>query len=447
MSEVVEETVHFRILGEDLTRMARDVFLSERPAQAWRILTQHLHGENERELDRIACEVLDGNAKFVTAGNGVDVVPDDDSESYQAEYRYIYAGRIQWQGTWWRPRARITHYGPEDMAYASGRRGTREVPTTSDGRRALTRERADYYRKDTESFLDQYTFDEDDKVIIFEPCGEPPHWWKPLRNGAEALAQWLAEDRMLDDRGPTFETARDEDDLSPEFARGMSYDPERAAERDREEAEKEKKFVELCHDIGTSVREQAGSDTFELTVEDRVFQVPRAPFEHWALDRTALAHMATPWKPISPSGLKMEGDNRYHTDWMLGAGMNLGEDYCDEKIRAAAMDAAFALQEKLDGYEAHVLVAGPDRAIEGTVGKTIAVLPDLGPEHAQIASTAIAIISERGGQLAHLAVVAREREQTIFRVKDALTRFPVGTQLTLYPKNGRIVVLNGREPR
>lgn len=72
--------------------------------------------------------------------------------------------------------------------------------------------------------------------------------------------------------------------------------------------------------------------------------------------------------------------------------------------------------------------AGP---ITGTVGADIAVLADMRPEQVGILSRVRALIVERGGSTAHLALVASGMGVAVVLVEDAVTRFEDGATLTI----------------
>lgn len=77
--------------------------------------------------------------------------------------------------------------------------------------------------------------------------------------------------------------------------------------------------------------DRPGSGWMEIRVGRSTLRIPRAPFEVWALrpfganGRIPPAWLEFKWLPISPIGLKMYGmeDDPCHTDWMLGAGLDI----------------------------------------------------------------------------------------------------------------------------
>lgn len=205
------------------------------------------------------------------------------------------------------------------------------------------------------------------------------------------------------------------------------------------------------------VLEQTGDDFMELALDDgRVFQVPRLPFLHWALGNHG-RHLLPEWKWVAPFGLKMMNDNVWHTDWMLGAGINiwswhgrgsLGIDE-DSALVRGAWDRRYELQAEMLGFECAVLSGagrvegyvihpepnqglnlklGPDVYVSHHKDVRVIVIPHAGPEYVQAAEEIRvrggAVITERGGAMAHLVNIGREQNMRIVRAEDAIKRYP-----------------------
>ena len=87
-----------------------------------------------------------------------------------------------------------------------------------------------------------------------------------------------------------------------------------------------------------------------------------------------------------------------------------------------------------------VIVDAPGSYIDGIVGEEILVVPDLRPDRLEAMLASKLVITENGGELAHLANVSREMPAPIpiLRVPGAMARFPVGTRLAVTPSEGRI---------
>ena len=197
-------------------------------------------------------------------------------------------------------------------------------------------------------------------------------------------------------------------------------------------------------------------------------QVPRAPFEGWALKQAGFAHLALPWTPVSPQGTKQEGDDPLHSDWLLGGGFSIhdmmpfvGFEHA-KLLRNAAYDAAGAVQSRFLGYGCTVLMPGPAKTCIAFVPSgpddvpapsgfprlpPAAILPDAGPSWLAVGHAALklggAVIVEQGGAMAHLITVLREDCQgPIIRVADALVQFEAGTRLHVDSARGQVVTVD-----
>ncbi|MFA6605126.1 MAG: PEP-utilizing enzyme [Patescibacteria group bacterium] len=182
--------------------------------------------------------------------------------------------------------------------------------------------------------------------------------------------------------------------------------------------------------------------------------VPRGAFENWALDMIG-RQSTIEWKVVSCDGWKCGGDDPLHSDWMLGAGLQLDDwgDYFGElsadqqSLQAAAFDAAHAIQLAFRGvrlggaYSLLVLGSEPPGEIRGAVVKpkpnapvpahSIVVLPDLRPHFVQALDGAAAVIAGAGGALAHLAVLAVERAVPIYYLAGVHSLLSEGSMVSI----------------
>jgi len=431
---------HFRISGEYLTRAARDIFLSDMPGKAWRLIVDGLGGGPPGAAEHVASELLDGRQKLVGDETGMDAADDDDLE-YIAQVRYLYAGRIRIDGTWWRPSAEVMDLGPDDADHANSRR----VRTRGITERGYD-DRVSFYAGEGDRVcrVDRPDRDPWEACIIFEACGEPPVWWTENTTPTKALADFLAAGRTLTKEGWSArcgDRARsvpdeDSDEELPRPSRS-AVAMERALREDAQEVE----YRAELDRIRLGVIERANGDMLDVTTEGGkvVASVPRAPFMNWALHRTSLRHLAPAWKCVAHSGTKMTNDDPYHTDWWLGAGLPIEDAYNpDSEVCKGADHTMYELQERLGNFECAVLVGGAD--VYGVVGTDIIVLPDLHPDRLESLLSAKGVITEAGGALAHLAQVALERNIPIVLVPKACTRYPAGTRVSICPSAGLVHV-------
>jgi phosphohistidine swiveling domain-containing protein len=139
----------------------------------------------------------------------------------------------------------------------------------------------------------------------------------------------------------------------------------------------------------------------------------------------------------------MMNDDANHTDWVIGAGLD-PEDrellYYPGPVADAAMKLSHELQDKFDEpSDVHVLVDGP--VVSGTVvhGKrnkptppgSIVVLPDLRTQYLEAIAEAAGVITENGGETAHLAQVGREQNLPIVRVANAREKYEEGSEIMI----------------
>ncbi|WP_439398535.1 PEP-utilizing enzyme [Bradyrhizobium sp. PMVTL-01] len=197
--------------------------------------------------------------------------------------------------------------------------------------------------------------------------------------------------------------------------------------------------------------QQAGDDWISITVNDKEIKLPRAPFENWCLWRTDGAHLAMPWQQVSPQGVKMFGDDPYHTDFLIGAGLEPDAMIADGDLNEAIYNLRHRVQEEKLGFKCAVL-SGNGTA-RGTVvhpkphdnvpDDAIVVLRDASPAYLDLALKAKAVIVERGGSMAHLVTVARAREAIIVRVDKALKLYPVYSSVTVDASAGTVQLHEG----
>jgi phosphohistidine swiveling domain-containing protein len=443
MADAAVRQARFVVEGEALTRIARDLLLSEMPGKAWRFLKNGL----SPGIGDHVCDILDGEKKLIgDSSSGIEVAKDTETASYRKTLAYIYAGRVRINGSWWRPRAEVVEFGEKDAR--SAMRDVSEVDSIQQAvalQRLIWRRRVGYYAMDGECVVEINQKVEGrprgkmHDLIIFEPCGEAPFWWDELRDPADALEQFLKVGRRLDQESCESVTERVEANETARIPARIRAEEEQL-DREEEEEAREAAFRKREEEIKAKVWEQAGDDFFELKVAERMFRIPRAPFEQWALHRTSLKDRAKPWEAVAPSGMKMQFDDPNHTDWVLASGMTFDEAYRGP-VHNAVMNACFRLQQQFGDFECAVVIGGP--FVRGRVGEEIAVVKDLHPDRVPEVENAKAIITQAGGKMAHLAVLSMERGIPVLRVEDALEEFPKGLLLEIDPSAGKIVKCGG----
>jgi len=191
-------------------------------------------------------------------------------------------------------------------------------------------------------------------------------------------------------------------------------------------------------------------------------RVPRGAFELWAVARSNGGHLAVPWTAVSPVGVKQGADDPYHTDWMLGAGLQPGDmrpggtNPHHEALSAAAYSARAEVERRLLGFRCSVLLQGP--RVKGRVHvpndmqdypegldedglPPVVVVKNAGPDWLEMALRTLAmggaVIVERGGEMAHLITEIRPSGRgPVIRVEKARKLYPHGSVLDVVPAEG-----------
>lgn len=462
------EEVCFVVTGEFVTSHARDLVLSDQPSSAWRFIVDSLHGEG---IEAAARDVLEGRKDFggdSTAGISM-IDGSEDAADYLKRADYVYAGRWKSKRGWCRPCAKITIWNSASGKYASRRLNRGVIMASHEDHigkplRAWVKARAEFHCG-THEHPENVMLDGENTYVIFESCGEPPHWSKRRNLSAQdAVDDCLRAGRSLWERGGEPARAISIRAATEEMIEADDMEDEQAAAlRELAEDAESAEYEMLLLQIGDEVRARAAGDTFKLTLEDgRVVDVPRVPFTRWALLRHD-PERAPAWEPVSPPDLKLPNDDRVHSDWMLGAGLSLRDAYSTNVNRPAWAEAGrlqfpeveeqvppshapseypgiFAALDELRSKSHRGTVIVNAGTFTGVVGTDVAVLPDLSPLRVPEIEGARAVICEAGGQASHLAIVARGLELTVMLVADACTVFLPGTVVTLDPRSGMITV-------
>jgi hypothetical protein len=194
-----------------------------------------------------------------------------------------------------------------------------------------------------------------------------------------------------------------------------------------------------------------------------ILRVPRAPFELWAVALSGGSHLVSPWKTISPIGVKQGADDPNHTDWMLGAGLGPldmkigGPNPWAKALSAAAYAARSEIERRLLSFECSVLLQG--HSVTGRVHipatrddfpvfsddgyPPITIVKNAGPDWLEMAMRTFnlggAVVVERGGEMAHLVTELRQTGGgAIIRKEKARSLYPAGSLLKVDPAHGKL---------
>lgn len=464
-------TASMQIDGGWLTGIARDLMREGQHDKAAALLYDGLDGI---QWDQVYA-ILRGEAKLVGT-NTLDLEPDEDPEYVEA-LQDVYGGRFEYEGRWWVAYKVVASLGGLDARWSLEQNTQRNLLlgfSRSTPARANHAQRLSFYAH-PEDLVAQCS---DYLAAICCPSQPPPAWLgmerAPKLSPKEVVdwsVAWASQSGKLDTPNPR-------DDLQPPYAHSVENsgpDPWERAYQERSfitprgdalDAEAERFKVSAMR-----VREAVLSkSSLEVTLsytdragQARTVRIPKEPLDQWALARLGLGHLANPWEAVAPGGFKMTNDSPYHSDWCCGATVEGKEDdplhvltdYADaftgpSPLQDAAHNYAFELASNFRDYKAHILnvgKSGEGRVVQPEPGErvppgSVVVLPHLGVEFSEVAlCEPLAIIAGKGGPLAHLAVVGREKHLTILRIPGAASTFLTGMRVTLDADTGEVVIL------
>ena len=450
------KTAHFSITGEAMTGLVQARMLDDEPGAAYRLATC-LGVEDPviaATIPSIAMRLCDGVASLEGDESGMDVVERDHPE-YREQLAWLFAGRIRLHGRWYRPVAYVSNVGRMDMRNAHGK----QVMQAGINRGYTNR--AWHYCDKDEIVAEHAAYKGYD--VVFRACGERPHWHQPPIGEQAALDEYFATGRGLEERSHSkwygnesadwpWSRVRPENEPPP-----PGGGPARYQGTEPNEAMLEKQRLRRVADLRVLILAQAGDDLIELSWEakDKIpagkAMIPRAPFVVWSFARLKWFQGLLPeWKPISPSGMKIwDLDDPVHTDWVIGGGL----DPQDRDLYwGAKAEAAERLRSKLqDEFDERVraldesvttLVTGPRATglvVHGKEGVatppgSVVIVPDLRSRWLWAIQGAAAVITQAGGEVAHLAQIARDQAVPVVRAESALARWAEGETVEVDPE-------------
>ena len=111
--------------------------------------------------------------------------------------------------------------------------------------------------------------------------------------------------------------------------------PYAIAERENDDEKKKNEIAEKEIDLQEQIIERATNTLgfFDLVVYGETYKVPAVPFIIWVGPGYSVLHdrietLKRLWEePVSERNIKCWGDNRYHNDWIIGAGLSVDNYY------------------------------------------------------------------------------------------------------------------------
>lgn len=495
-------TAHFSITGAAFVGLVQSRMLDDEPGAAYRLATSIGTGNPavDATIPGIAIRVCDGVAALEGDEHGMDVV-DRDYPEYRRQLAWLFAGRIKLHGRWYQPVAYVSDVGPMDLT------NNHNKSTTTWNTGGINNRGWHYCDKD-EIVADHVAFKDKtrfgmEREVIFRQCGERPHWHQPPLDTRAALEEYLAAGRGLEERGhskrygidpeswpsgyPGRAWMREPEPPAGGLARFHGTVPNAAMERrlasappfDRRapkltEEEEEARDAEIeasrlrrVADLRELILARAGDDLVELAWEAKgdvpagKAMIPRAPFVIWCFARLKWFHALLPeWQPISPPGMKIWAmDDPIHTDWVIGGGFDPqdrdlywgAKSEAAERLRSRLQDE-FDERKRAENEAVTTLVTGPKvvgTVILGLPGVTpapglVVIVPSLHSRYLWAVTGAAAVITEAGGEVAHLAQVARERAVPVVRAERALERWGEGDVVEVDPEARTVRVVRYR---
>lgn len=421
------EVVHFSIEGEFITNHFRTICLEGNWSRALETLQESLIGFPAE----LAIKVLSGDMKLVGV-NELNLEEDLDSADYKQELLEMYGQYIFIDGIWYKPTAIINTIKP--------------------GQDHIS-DRARIYVPD----YDHITFINDNLITLSKKdLYNPPSWLEPqLRKRTqliETLFRGVIEYGIIADQieySSTCEESNLKEIVNYQSERGFicSYDEvewfmeedfvqeevfQRKVLRRQIEREREAAYIQ---DLRSKIVEQANETGgfIELTYHEETFNVPKIPFYHWCYKhgthKNYIFDLLPDWNIISPSGLKMGGDDPVHTDFVIGAGFNPEDFYLNESFKSAcyrfmhrALDIEVITFAGSGTFEGEIKKVTDDVSVEDCRDQII-VIPHAGVEYFEHSKVAKLTICEVGGPGSHLAINASEYKINLCMIENAMKIF------------------------
>ncbi|AKU43628.1 hypothetical protein CPT_Seuss102 [Caulobacter phage Seuss] len=433
MSTSTSKTLHFSIDGEYITDLVRTRVREGRWDWSLKLLMEDLHGMTYD----IALRILKGDAKL-TGVNSLELADDDDQE-YKRQLAWHFAGvYVASDGRFMRPYAIVTSWGPDDM-----------VPEANGPRRNPKYIHNSLFYADDPVKDTHYVLNGDFKShtrnclmsrgnILFKEIRGFPHAFfehAGLERPQEAIDNYLAAEHVP----RLYERGYIKPDLDNVVIMATKAAPPRPASTLQKFLAAERAPKRSTDELRREIDNAAGDERFDMEVDGVIHSIPTRPFENWALNRTGWWHLAPKWDPICPQGLKMMGDDPYHSDWIIGGGFEPSDWHFagDGPLNNAAYEAMEEVQKRY--FNAKIPILSGSGKVEGRIahiepkgrlpdGCQVGVIKNAGPDYVYAAQDAIqrgaVLITEVGGAVAHLVTVFREQDLKIVRVEGALKKYP-----------------------
>ena len=477
MSAAAKVTTGFNIEGQYLANICRDFVREGNWERGLKMLTENLMGMTHE----IAISILKGEANLTgwsndEAGIGLETLDPAGELAVAMRERldYLYGSIFRHKQGYWKPYARVLGWCREDMDFAQKESGLNILDGTTrnrDGRdNATLAKRSLYYaRRPHEDLLVFVQVSEHLAIdVLCERTEMPPLWFdvstkepfEHLKHVFQTMPEVL-EQVGADETQPSLAEAKSRAESAPAVLDPAAVEKRQQEEDARYKAETEAREGKVQR-MQAQVREQAAlmGGYYELHIKGPkgeryaprpTLQVPRNPFLLWALrgfDFEVNGKERPAWVPVCPMGWKLPLDDQNHSDWVLGAGLDIDATYGSDEgsfeklVQSSAYEERARLVQEWTGSEFVVLARGPHKYLCANVvvakphqrvpAGSIALAATAGQEYQLAMESANCedaygnrgvLICATGGKLAHLAIVGREFKCTVLMVPNAVERF------------------------
>lgn len=318
------QTMSFGITGEFITAYLRDEVLGD-----WRHAVRTISDAIPDLPASAIGEIMVGTKKLV--GRNELTLEDDSDESQREEIEDKYGCVFEQGGRFYEPYGLVTHLGHEDL-WTANRIIGRDVENHKAGclpsylRERWYLERAKYYADSKEDIAvaekgarGQMT----GRYILFRPCQDPPFFVRANRDPKKAV------ELALDGRHYLEERRCQEDPARPEASEPVEAGPVQARDVRPEEMAESQDWDRERENLRTEILAQAAQNGgfMGIYAAGEWLRVPYFAFMRWCLQDRRDLWENFPWAPVCESGLKLHADNQYHSDVIIGAGLDLPDAY------------------------------------------------------------------------------------------------------------------------
>jgi phosphohistidine swiveling domain-containing protein len=466
--------LNFQVSGELLTDHAREFVQIGKWRKGHSFLKRSLIGITDQQ----ALEILQG-LKKLTGINSV-AFEDDDAQALVTSWLDLqYGNCFTYRERHYRPYGFVTAFDREDqrlaqqivdgfdpeMARNSLWNGAakdlgREIRPSSYDRWAGFKYRPALYARNRSSdicFVQELEGHGEQPILCERVDLDLPLWYEVSKNASRAVSNALKTRRLADLYRDMHEFDADVPENFVSAAPPVQIEPPPSPEQEAQEKERVMGHIEVLH---LQITAETNADTEfgwrEASRYDKeagrnvTIRVPQRALICAALHRANAFHLMPEYFPRCPQGLKMYGDDRFHSDAWIGAGFSPDTAYDqDMPEQRLFMSEMWGIQREKLKFPFDILARGKENYVTGEVihdpqladTDKILVVHSASPEYAYAAVRCKAVIVETGSKLAHLVIVSREEGIPVLRTDSAVETFKAGTTLAIDLVNGTLVLM------